>query len=92
MVMDLRGFTPDRRGCVFELQTLLDTVPVGRLVFLFDKTTDRPALEAILQQHWQQLDARSPNLSPGAGALRLLEVTRDDTQAVQRLLSFATAH
>ena len=91
VVMDLRGFTPDRRGCVYELQTLLDTVPLSRLVFLFDRTTDRLALEAILRDHWQRLDANSPNLLSDTAALRLLEVTRDDTQAVQRLLTFATA-
>jgi hypothetical protein len=91
VVMDLRGFSADRRGCVFELQALLDTVPLHRLVFLFDTTTDRPALESVLREHWQRLDARSPNLSPGTAALRLLEVTGSDVRAVQRLLTFVTA-
>ena len=62
VVMDLRGFGPQRRGCVFELQTLLDTVPVNRLMFLFDRTTNRRALEGLLTERWQKLDAASPNL------------------------------
>ena len=63
VVMDLRGFGPHRRGSVFELQTLLDIVPVDRLIFLFDKTTDRAALETLLAERWQKLDAGSPNLA-----------------------------
>jgi hypothetical protein len=89
VVMDLRGFTPDRRGCVYELQTLLDTVPVGRLVFLFDRTTDCISLYRVLTEHWQRLDVASPNLDAANTTLRLLDVTRSETQAVRRLLAIA---
>jgi hypothetical protein len=89
VTMDLRGFGPDRRGCVFELQTLLDTVPLARLVFLFDRTTDRDALETILREHWRELDADSPNLAPAQASLRLLDVQGYDAKAVRRLLAIA---
>ena len=82
VVMDLRGFGPQRRGCVFELQTLLDAVPLGRLLFLFDTTTDRRALEKLLQEHWQQLDLASPNLASSDATLRLLDVSGGDANAV----------
>ena len=55
VAMDLRGFGPHRRGCVYELETLLDTVPLDRLVFLIDWSTDRKGLEAMLFAHWQRL-------------------------------------
>ena len=89
VVMDLRGFGPQRRGCVFELQTLLDAVPLGRLLFLFDGTTDRGALEKLLQEHWQQLDLASPNLASSDATLRLLDVSGGDANAVRRLLAIA---
>ena len=66
VAMDLRGFGPHRRGCVYELETLLDTVPLDRLVFMIDWSTDRKGLEAILVAHWQRLAADSPNLVAGA--------------------------
>ena len=77
VAMDLRGFGPHRRGCVYELETLLDTVPLDRLVFMIDWSTDRKGLEAVLFAHWQRLAADSPNLvvraSDVADARRQLE-------------------
>jgi hypothetical protein len=91
VVMDLRGFTPDRLGCIYELQTLLDTVPLSRLVFLFDRTTRRRALETVLAEHWQQLDVNSPNLDTRDPILRLLDANSGETQVVRRLLAITQA-
>ncbi|MGH6769023.1 MAG: hypothetical protein ACRECO_08385 [Xanthobacteraceae bacterium] len=91
VVMDLRGFTPDRRGCVYELQTLLDTVPLVRLAFVFDKSTDLDALETILTQQWQELDDASPNLASERPTLRLLNASDGDPIIVRHLLAIAAA-
>jgi hypothetical protein len=89
VAMDLRGFTLARQGCVYELQTLLDTVPIGRLVLLFDRTSDCVGLYKVLTDHWQQLDVASPNLATADPTLRFLEVTSSDIVAVRRLLAIA---
>jgi len=89
VVMDLRGFTLARQGCVYELQTLLDMVPIGRLVFLFNRTSDYVGLHKVLTDHWQQLDVASPNLVAAATTLRFLDVTSSDVHAVRRLLAIA---
>jgi hypothetical protein len=91
VVMDLRGFGPQRRGCAFELQTLLDTVPLDRLVVLFDRTTDRRALDALLDERWHELDPASPNLGSAQPKLRLVDASAGDVRAVRRLLADATA-
>jgi hypothetical protein len=91
VAMDLRGFGAHRRGCVYELQTLLDTVPISRLVFLFDRSTDLRALETLLTAHWQQVDAASPNLAARNPTLRLLDASGSETQVVRRLLVIAEA-
>jgi hypothetical protein len=91
VAMDLRGFGAHRRGCVYEVQTLLDTVPLPRLVFLFDKTTHVRALEMLLTEHWQRLDAASPNHALRNPTLRLIDASGGETQAVQRLLAIAEA-
>jgi hypothetical protein len=91
VAMDLRGFGAHRRGCVYEVQTLLDTVPLPRLVFLFDKTTHVHALEMLLTEHWQRLDAASPNHALRNPTLRLIDASGGETQAVQRLLAIAEA-
>lgn len=91
VVMDLRGFGAHHRGCVYELQTLLDTVPIDRLAFLFDQTTDRRALETLLTEHWQRLDATSPNITARNATLRLLNTGGGDTVVVHRLLAIGEA-
>ena len=89
VAMDLRGFGPHRRGCVYELETLLDTVPLDRLVFLIDWSTDRKGLEAVLFAHWQRLAVDSPNLAFPHPVLRLLDVGGGDPSAVRALLAIA---
>lgn len=91
VVMDLRGFTPDRRGCIYELQTLLDTVPLSRLAFLFDRTTQLRALETVLGEHWQRLDVNSPNLAVRDPVLRLIDANHGEPKVVRRLLAIAQA-
>jgi hypothetical protein len=89
VAMDLRGFGPHRRGCVYELETLLDTVPLDRLVFLIDWSTDRKGLEGILFAHWQRLAVDSPNLVAVHPKLRMLDVSWSDALAVRQLLTIA---
>jgi hypothetical protein len=89
VAMDLRGFGPHRRGCVYELETLLDTVPLDRLVFLIDWSTDRKGLEAVLFAQWQRLAADSPNVASVQPRVQLLDVGASDTAAVRQLLAIA---
>ncbi len=89
VAMDLRGFGPHRRGCVYELETLLDTVPLDRLVFMIDWSTDRKGLAAVLFAHWQRLAADSPNLVSVHPRLRVLDVGGSDALAVRQLLAIA---
>jgi len=61
VLMDLRAFSPDNAGCIFELNELVARVPLARVVLATDETTDRAFLERTLTQAWQQLGEDSPN-------------------------------
>ncbi len=74
VLMDLRSFSPANQGCQYELQQLLDAVPLARVVCLIDATTDRAFLEATLRRLWQSVAAESPNRAPSGARLRLLAV------------------
>jgi hypothetical protein len=91
VVMDLRGFGPKRHGCVFELQTLLDTVDVSKLVLLVDATSDRGSLEQVLQERWRLLEVKSPNLASERAELVLYDVSARESRAVRALLQAAEA-
>lgn len=75
VLMDLRSFTAQHAGCVHELRHLVNFVPLGRCVLLFDASTDLAFVRETLQQAWRDIDPRSPNrtMSPEALALHRFE-------------------
>lgn len=88
VAMDLRGFGPQRQGCVFELQALLDTVPAARLALLLDASTDRAFLQTTLAQCAQRVAANSPNRH-GQGQIRWLDCGAGEAAAVRALMAMA---
>ena len=61
VLMDLRGFLPDNQGCVFEINELLNVMPLDRMVFVIDATTDLAFLRETFATGWGALAADSPN-------------------------------
>ena len=74
VLMDLRSFSSSNQGCIFELQQLLDSVPLPRIVFLIDAHTDRAFLERVLHEAWQRMRGDSPNARSTQPRARLLLV------------------
>lgn len=72
VLMDLRGFGRQNRGCEYELGLLLHEVPLARIVLLIDGSTRRQELESVLQLVWDRLPDGSPNRGPQHPALQLL--------------------
>jgi hypothetical protein len=61
VLLDLRSFGPSNSGCTYEIETLLQFVPMTRVVLLADETTDRAYLEHILEETASALGPASPN-------------------------------
>ena len=91
VVMDLRSFGPGHQGCVFELQTLLDTVPLERLILLVDSTTELEFLKQVLDAEWQKLRIDSPNARTAAPTMHLCEVSGSESRVVRHLMRAAAA-
>lgn len=86
VAMDLRGFTAERRGCVFELGALIDSVPLDRVVLLFDRTTDVALLRQTLEGLWASMAPESPNRRTGTGRIRMIDLTGGYARAVRSLM------
>jgi hypothetical protein len=71
VLMDLRGFSPENRGCVYELGQLMDRVPARRFVLLADESMDRPFLEQALQEARENLAEHSPNRGMNGEGVRV---------------------
>jgi hypothetical protein len=72
--MDLRGFSQNNAGCVFEINELFHLVSLVRVVFVIDAGTDQTFLRQTMQQAWRQLKERSPNHRPGGGKVSLVQM------------------
>jgi hypothetical protein len=93
VLMDLRGFTSENLGCVYELTELIWHVALERVVLLTDASTDIRALEEVARGAWSKLPATSPNARSAHRELRVVRFLADsarEAQALARLL-FAAA-
>lgn len=93
VLMDLRGFTSSNAGCIFEIGALMNSVPLERVVFVIDHTTDEPLLERILRDAWKQLAGNSPNRAYKQALLRLVKIgdhVADELRPMLMYLSMAS--
>jgi len=87
ILMDLRSFSPNSRGCTFELGRLLDRIDLARVVFLVDSTTDLKFLESTVLDLWKNLATDSPNRLQAACSARLFPVGAQRERELNALLS-----
>ena len=86
VAMDLRGFTENKKGSIFELGTLIDTVPLERVALLIDRTTDEPLLRRTLADLGRTMTPQSPNASSGRASVRIIDLASGYRAAVGRLM------
>jgi hypothetical protein len=76
--MDLRGFSQQNAGCVFEINEIFNLVALQHVVFVVDETTDQSFMRQTMQHAWQRIKELSPNRRPGAGQVSLVQLTLSD--------------
>lgn len=86
VLMDLRGFSQANDGCVFEIHEILNVLPLGRVVFIVDDTTDQPFMRRTMQRAWRQLKDHSPNRRLSAGQIALVQLSGLDARGMRNLL------
>jgi hypothetical protein len=87
VLMDLRSFSANNAGCIFELEQLVRRVATDNIVFVCDKTTDLGLLREILGRAWAA--ARRDGSARGTGRIavvRLERQTRADFGVLMRCL------
>lgn len=75
VLMDLRNLSEGNDGCVFELNELLNFVPLQQLILIIDVTTDKKFLHQTLERFCSGLRLESPNfgITPDQVQLFFLE-------------------
>jgi hypothetical protein len=85
VLIDLRRFTRAQAGCIFEIQALVAAMPLERVVFVIDGTTDRPFLEGVVQDAWRQRRLSQGLALTKGGRLRLLMLSDSRGAGARRL-------
>lgn len=86
VIMDLRGFSSQNAGCIFEINELINRVPLGRVVFIIDRSTDEPFLRQVIQRSWEGMGTASPNRLSTSGSPGLFHLNRLGATELRRLL------
>jgi hypothetical protein len=86
VLMDLRGFTPANRGCIFEIEELIASVAVIRVVLIVDDSTDVRFLEQTIEAAWSAIPSDSPNAVEGPHRLRILKASSPHRRTLNTLL------
>jgi len=87
VLMDLRGFSQSNRGCVFEINELLDVVLLRRIVFVVDRTTDENFLAQVFAGAWTTVTKASPNSNDPAPRIRLYRFDGPGGQNISALVA-----
>ena len=69
------------------MEELLNLVPLPRMMFVVDGTTDEMFLKATLTDAWARLDADSPNRDALEPRVRLFRLDRINSRTIRRLAS-----
>jgi len=86
VLMDLRGFTPQNAGCIFEINTLIDHLLLDQVIFTVDDTTNRDFLQTTIESAWQKVANDSPNRLLADPTLTLFEYQSEKNLPLDRLL------
>jgi hypothetical protein len=90
VLMDLRAFASERKGCTFELGALIDEVPLSRVTLLIDHTTDEPVLRRTLADRWRMMSPHSPNACGGTARVRMIDLAFGAPAVVHRLMQLGS--
>ena len=87
VLMDLREFTPNRQGCIYEIRQLLQHMPLARIVMLADATTDGEFLEQTVVAAWDALPIGAPNRAVPKPHLTVIQGHREADRNLHALLA-----
>jgi hypothetical protein len=71
VVLDLSGMMPANAGVRYELQQVINRIPIRRVIFLADRSSNRKYLRHEIWNAWSQMAASSPNSGAGQRVARL---------------------
>lgn len=95
VVMHLSSFSPSNQGCIYELEQLINRVPVENFFLLVDRhSTDYNFLLEKLQELWKRMKLSSPNHKEQIQGIQIIFLdhavkTPDEVEAIYKEMNSA---
>jgi hypothetical protein len=86
ILMDLRGFSSERKGCEYEIDFLLDTFKINGILFLVDEASDKQLVQSTINERWEYLRINSPNINLDRPEAKIFVSKMQDENEVQTLI------
>ena len=84
--MDLRKFGPDFKGCQFEIKSLVNLVPLDKVIFVINKETKLEFMKEVFQKGFEQASTNSPNIHE-VKPIQLYKVQQNNSKDIEGLLT-----
>jgi len=88
ILMDLRGFSSERKGCEYEIDFLLDTFSINGVLFLVDVKSDVTLVQKTILERWEFLRTNSPNLNNNNPEAKIFISSSQDKLEVQAIIDY----
>ncbi|TJY33370.1 hypothetical protein [Pontimicrobium aquaticum] len=85
VLMDLRGFSEKNKGCEFEVNLLLNTVSLDKILFI-GYTSALPLIKDVIQRKFKTLEQESPNINITNPNAVIYEVKKESNKETQQIL------
>lgn len=85
VLMDLRSFSAQNAGCIFELEQLVRRMPIGEILLVCDASTDLALLQGVLGTAWEQ--ARRAGAPRDTGPIALVRMERQSPRELTALMN-----
>jgi hypothetical protein len=86
VLVDLRSFSSNNLGCKFEIAELIQLVPIEKVVFVIDKTTDQDLMTQSIQEAWENIRSTSPNKLAERNKLNILNYEGRSLKNINEIL------
>ncbi|NNL15130.1 MAG: hypothetical protein HKO81_00635 [Flavobacteriaceae bacterium] len=85
IMMDLRGFSEKNKGCEFEIDFILDHVPVQRILFVC-KPEALALVKKTIMERWEMLAETSPNHKVTTPQASLFVAEKENNKELQSIM------
>ncbi|MFK7770999.1 MAG: hypothetical protein AB8F94_02625 [Saprospiraceae bacterium] len=86
ILMDLRGFSNERKGCEYEVNFIIDTFPIEGIVFLVDSNSEKELIHQLILDQWKDQRQDSPNLKSNKSNATIFVSEKEDYLDLQFLI------